>query len=153
MSPMPKPGGKFINNILLSLSAGTRDVQGTNLGGMSARNNYFSEGRPGGDYEHAGNRFTGMRIAKTSGWRSVTARDQVNWRDFVLGSGSAAIRAGDDEPRRVADVQNDYDRDYNGLEYDAPMNMGALSYGTPLKPLSPRVNVSLPQPEPRGAQL
>ena len=47
MSATPKPGAKFSNNILLSLSSGTRDVDGTNLGGMVAKNNYFSQGDPG----------------------------------------------------------------------------------------------------------
>ena len=98
MSAKPKPGAKFVNNILLSLSSGTRDVDGTNLNGMIAKNNYFSQGDPGGDYVHAGNRFTGLTIAKMSGWRAVTNRDQINWRDFVVASGSSVLGAGDDEP-------------------------------------------------------
>ena len=80
----PKPGSKLINNILLRLSSGTQDVDQTGLDGMVARNNYFGQGNPGGDYAHAGNRFTGLRIAKMSGWRALTSLDQVSWRDFVL---------------------------------------------------------------------
>lgn len=135
----PKPGSKFINNILLSLSSGTRDVDGTDLRGMVARNNYFSQGNPGGDYAHAGNRFTGLRLAKMSGWRAVTSRDQISWRDFVITSGSAVIGAGDDEPRRTSSVTNDYTLDYNGAEHGAPMDMGGLTFATPTtrRPMAP----------------
>ncbi len=128
MGSKPKPGSKFINNILLSLSGGTSDVGGTNLGGMVARNNYFSQGNPGGDYVHAGNRFTGLRIAKMSGWRAVTNRDQISWRDFVVASGSPVIGAGDDEPRRTSDHTNNYVLDYNTAEHSAPMDMGGLTF-------------------------
>ena len=134
MSSKPKPGSKFINNILLSLSSGTKDVEGTALGGMVARNNYFSQGDPGGDYVNAGNRFAGLRIAKMSGWRAVTSRDQVSWRDFILSSGSTAIAAGDDEPRRTSDNTNNYAFDYNTAEHSSPMDMGGLTFATPSGP-------------------
>jgi parallel beta-helix repeat protein len=134
MSSKPKPGAKFVNNILLSLSSGTRDVEGTALGGMTARNNYFSQGNPGGDYVHAGNRFTGLRIGKMSGWRAVTSRDQISWRDFVVASGSPVIGAGDDEPRRMSDATNDYSFDFNKAEHGSPMDMGGLTFATPIAP-------------------
>lgn len=139
MSTRPKPGSKFVNNVLLSLSNGTRDVDGTALNGMVARSNYFSQGNPGGDYVHAGNRFTGVRLAKMSGWRAVTSREQVSWRDFVLASGSTAIGAGDDEPRRTADVTNDFGLDYNTASHGAPMDMGGLTFATPTtrRPMAP----------------
>jgi parallel beta-helix repeat protein len=134
MSSKPIPGGKFINNILLSLSSGTKDVEGTSLGGMVARNNYFSKGNPGGDYVHSGNRFTGLKIAKMSGWRAITSRDQVTWRDFVQATGSAAIGAGDNEPRQASDMTNDYALDYNTAQHGSPMDMGGLTFATPTTP-------------------
>ena len=139
MGSKPKPNSKFINNIVLSLSGGTKDVGGPNLHGMVARNNYFSQGDPGGGYVHAGNRFTGLRIAKMSGWRDVTSRDQISWRDFVVASGSPVIGAGDDEPRRTSDLSNDYVLDYNTAEHGAPMDMGGLTFATPTtrRPMPP----------------
>jgi parallel beta-helix repeat protein len=141
MGSKPKPNSKFINNILLSLSSGTRDVEVTALHGMAARNNYFSQGNPGGDYVHAGNRFTGLQIAKMSGWRSVTSRDQISWRDFVVAKGSPVIGAGDDEPRRISDTANDYALDHNRAAHGAPMDIGALTFATPVtrRPLPPRL--------------
>jgi hypothetical protein len=132
--PKPKPGAQFMNNILLSLSSGTRDVEGTALGGMVAKNNYFSQGNPGGDYVNAGNRFTGLKIAKMSGWRTLTSIDQVNWRDFVLSSGSAGIASGDDEPRRTSNTTNNFAFDYNTAEHGSPMDMGGLTFATPVGP-------------------
>jgi hypothetical protein len=139
MPTRPMPNSKFINNVLLSLSSGTRDVDGTTLNGMVARNNYFSQGNPGGDYVHAGNRFTGVRLAKMSGWRAVTSRDQISWRDFVQTSGSTAIGAGDSEPQRAADLTNDYGLDYNAAQHQTPMDMGGLTFSTPStsRPLPP----------------
>jgi hypothetical protein len=132
--PKPKPGAQFMNNILLSLSSGTRDVEGTALGGMVAKNNYFSQGNPGGDYVNAGNRFAGLKITKMSGWRTLTSIDQVNWRDFVLSSGSTGIAAGDDEPRRSSDTTNNFALDYNTAEHSTPMDMGGLTFATPAGP-------------------
>jgi hypothetical protein len=133
MQAVPKPGSKFVNNILLSLSSGTRDVMGTNLNGMTAKNNYFSQGDPGGGYAHAGNRFTGLRLAKMSGWRAVTSRDQITWRDFVVMSGSSVIGAGDIEPANAATNANNYSLDFNAAEHSRPMDMGGLTFGTPTR--------------------
>jgi hypothetical protein len=132
MQGKPKPGSKFINNILLSLSGGARDIDVNTLGGVVARNNYFSQGNPGGDYTHPGNRFTGLSLAKMSGWRAVTSRDQVTWRDFVLARGSAGIGAGDDEPRRTTDATHNYVLDHNAAAHSAPMDMGGLTFATPV---------------------
>jgi parallel beta-helix repeat protein len=139
MGVKPTPSSKFINNILLSLSSGTSDLGTTNLNGMVARNNYFSQGNPGGDFVHTGNRFTGLKLAKMSGWRAVTSRDQISWRDFVVASGSTVIGAGDDEPRRTSDVANDYVLDHNKAEHGAPMDMGGLTFATPVgrRPMPP----------------
>ncbi len=141
MSSKPKPGSKFVNNILLSLSSGTRDVEGTALNGMIAKNNYFSQGNPGGDYVHAGNRFTGLRIAKMSGWRAVTSLDQISWKDFVVASGSPVIGAGDEEPWRTSTNAEDFRLDYNTAEHGLPMDMGGLTFATPTgpRPLPPTV--------------
>lgn len=134
MNGAPKPSAKFTNNILLSLSSGTRDVEGTNLGGMVAKNNYFSQGNPGGGWAHTGNRFTGLKITKMSGWRALTNVDQVSWRDFAHSSGSTGVAAGDDEPRRTSDATNNFALDYNTAEHSSPMDMGGLTFATPVGP-------------------
>ena len=138
-SPKPKPGARFYNNILLSLSSGTKDVDGTNLNGMVAKNNYFSQGDPGGGYTHSGNRFTGLKLAKMSGWRAVTSLDQISWKDFVLASGSAGIAAGDDEPRKTSTSAQNYQLDHNVAEHQQPMDMGGLTFSTPTtrRPMAP----------------
>jgi hypothetical protein len=134
----PIPSGKLVNNILLSLSSGTQDIAGeTKLQGMVAKNNYFSGGNPGGDFSHAGNRYSGLTLAKMSGWRAVTNRDQVTWRDFVLARGTSAIGAGDDEPRRMSDSANDYNLDHNTAHHGAPMDMGGLTFATGGQPRPP----------------
>ena len=126
----PKPGSRFVNNVMLSLSSGTRDVSGTDLGGMIANNNYFSQGNPGGGYVSGGNRFAGLKLAKMSGWRAVSASQQVTWRDFGMQSDSAVIGAGDDEPRRMASGDNTYQLDYNTTDHNEPMDMGGLRFAT-----------------------
>jgi hypothetical protein len=139
-SGKPTPGGKLVNNILLSLSSGTRDITGgTSLRGLLAENNYFSKGDPGGDYSHAGNRYTGVKLAKMSGWRAISSRQQVTWRDFVLSSGATAIAAGSEDPRRSSDATNNYHLDHNVATHNAPMDMGGLTYasGTERQPMAP----------------
>jgi hypothetical protein len=129
-SGKPIPNGKFVNNILLSISSGTRDVAGTNLGGMVARNNYFSKGNPGGGYSHTGNRYTGITLSKMSGWRTMTNRSQVSWRDFALARGATAIGAGDEEPRRQSNASNSFHLDHNAASHNAPMDMGGLTFSS-----------------------
>ena len=130
----PVPSGKFVNNLLLSISSGTTDIAGTNLGGMVAKNNYFSKGDPGGSYSHSGNRYSGVTLSKMSGWRAVANRDQVSWRDFVLAGGATAIAAGDNEPRATADATQNYNLDHNTATHNAPMDMGGLTFATPVEP-------------------
>jgi hypothetical protein len=131
----PTPGGKLINNILLSLSSGTKDIAGsTSLKGMVARNNYLSGGDPGGDYSHAGNKYTGIKLAKMSGWRAISSRDQVNWRDFVLASGATVIKAGDQEPTTASTATNNYNLDHNAAAHNTPMDMGGLTYASSTTP-------------------
>jgi hypothetical protein len=126
----PIPSGKLVNNILLSLSSGTQDIAGANLGGMITKNNYFSQGNPGGSYSHTGNRYTGVTLAKMSGWRAITSRDQVSWRDFVLTRGATAIAAGDEEPRATASATQNYNLDHNAAAHNQPMDMGGLTFAT-----------------------
>jgi len=123
------PNSRFVNNILLSLSSGMRDVSGTSLGGMTAKNNYFSQGDPGGNYTNSGNRFSGLTLAKMSGWRSVSSREQVTWRDFDVQGGSTVIGNGDDEPRRMATTSDTFQLDYNKYDHNEPMDMGGLRFG------------------------
>ena len=139
MNNKPKPGAQFTNNILLSLSSGTKDVEGTSLNGMTTKNNYFSQGNPGGDYVHSGNRFTGLKISKMSGWRAVTNRDQISWRDFVVASGSSVIGAGDNEPATSGTAAQNYQLDHNTAEHSRPMDMGGLTFATPTqrRPMAP----------------
>jgi len=139
MNDKPKPGAQFMNNILLSLSGGTSDVDGTALNGMTAKNNYFSKGNPGGDYVNAGNRFTGLTLAKMSGWRAVTNRDQITWKDFVVSSGSTVIGAGDGTPTSAATAAQNYQLDHNTAEHSRPMDMGGLTFATPVqrRPMAP----------------
>lgn len=133
-SNKPKPGAKFVNNILLSLSSGTKDINGANLNGMVAKNNYFSQGDPGNGFSHSGNRYTGLKLAKMSGWRAVNNRNQITWKDFVVISGSPVIGAGDDEPWRTATTEQDFRLDFNKAEHRLPMDMGALTFATPAGP-------------------
>ena len=84
------PGGLLANNVLLSLSTGTADVDSSNLSGITARNNYFSKGDPGGELSHAGNRYDGIALRKRSGWRAIDSIDDVDWEDFASIAGSSA---------------------------------------------------------------
>lgn len=76
------PGGLLTNNVLLSLSAGTADVASSKLSGITARNNYFSQGDPGGDLSDDGNRYGGIALSKTTGWRTIDSIDGVDWEHF-----------------------------------------------------------------------
>jgi hypothetical protein len=130
MQASPRPNGKFINNILLSLSTGTRDVSGTDLAGMTAKNNYFSRGNPGGGYVHSGNRFTGLSLSRMSGWRALKSETELTWRDFMVKAGSSVIGSGDEEPRTMASGSKNYNLDYNTAEHNAPMDIGGIRFST-----------------------
>ncbi len=82
-------GGVLANNVMLSLSTGTADVDSAKLSGMTARNNYFSKGDPGGELRHAGNRYDGIALKKSSGWRTIDSIDDVDWDDLRTIAGSA----------------------------------------------------------------
>jgi hypothetical protein len=137
----PKPGSRFVNNILLSLTPDTEDVDRTSLAGMTARSNYFSRGDPGGDFNAA--LATGLRLVRMSGWRSVNQVSEISWRDFEIQAGSTAIGLGDDEPRAMSQGDNSYDRDFNRRPHNPAMDFGALHFSdvpvkTPKKPVRTR---------------
>ena len=77
------PGGLLANNVLCSLSKGTADVDSSTLSGMTARNNYFSQGDPGADLSNASNRYGGIALSKTTGWRTIDSIDGVDWKKFA----------------------------------------------------------------------
>jgi parallel beta-helix repeat protein len=142
-SGRPRPSSRFINNILLSLSSGTRDVNGTDLGGMVAKNNYFSQGNPGGGYTQTGNRYSGLQLERMSGWRQIVSSDEVTWRDFTVIDGSTVIAAGDEEPRQMAEGDDTFQLDHNVAAHNAPMDMGAVRFVTAIKLPSPPENLAL----------
>jgi hypothetical protein len=138
----PKPGSRLVNNILLSLSPNTHDLDGAALRGMRASANYFSRGDPGGDV-NANGLYEGLRLARSSGWRSVDDIGTLSWRDFELDPTSAVIGVGDSEPRRMSQGDNTYDVDFNGQMANEPMDLGALRFSsvptrTPKKPVRVR---------------
>jgi hypothetical protein len=84
-------GGLLADNVLLSVSKGTADVDSAKLSGITARNNYFSQGDPGGELSQAGNRYSGIALRKSSGWRSVESMDDVDWEELArLGDSASA---------------------------------------------------------------
>jgi Right handed beta helix region len=92
-------GGLLVDNVLLSLSDGTGDVDSSNLSGITARNNYFSQGDPGGELSHPGNRYNGIVLSKMSGWRTIDSIDDVTWEDVASIVGSAPVDSANDEPK------------------------------------------------------
>ena len=84
------PGGVLANNVLCSLSSGTADVDSSKLSGITARNNYFSQGDPGDDLSNDGNRYGGIALSKTTGWRTINSIDGVDWKHFASIADSAA---------------------------------------------------------------
>ena len=77
------PGGLLANNVLCSLSTGTADVDSSKLSGITARSNYFSQGDPGGDLSNDSNRYGGIALSKTTGWRKIDSIDGVDWEHFA----------------------------------------------------------------------
>jgi parallel beta-helix repeat protein len=122
-----KPGSEFVNNILLSISPGTKDFDRNNLRGMIARNNYFSQGEPGGDLSHNGNQFGTIRLKRQSGWRKIAGPNDISWKDFVVLNGSSTIGAGDSRPLMTKKSADDFHLDHKSMQHNNPMDMGALS--------------------------
>lgn len=126
----PKQGSEFVNNILLSLSPGTKDVASTALAGMSARFNYFSQGDPGGDFSHPGNQYQGLELMRMEGWRTISDFSQVKWQYFQPKGEAVTIGAGDDSLLALATELDDFDKDWNGKAYNRPVDMGALRFSS-----------------------
>ena len=124
----PKTGGKLINNILLSLSPDTKDVDNTNLAGMTASANYLSRGNPGGGFNDAGTVTTGLTLTRTSGWRSISDARAVAANDFAIRAGSTVIGIADGEPRAMSQGTDTYDLDFHGLPHNAAIDLGALRF-------------------------
>jgi hypothetical protein len=123
-----KPGSKLVNNIVLSLSPGTRDVDNSDLGGMIADHNYLSEGNPGGDFSGGTNLYDGLTLTRMAGWRTIDSASAVGWRDFAMTAGSSAIGAGDGEPGQMSQDDNTFNLDFNGLLHNTPLDLGALAF-------------------------
>ena len=86
------PGGILADNVLLSVSAGTSDVDSSKLSGMTARNNYFSRGDPGGALRHPGNRYDGSALGKKKDWRKIESIEDVDWDDLERMARSSAAQ-------------------------------------------------------------
>lgn len=132
----PKPGSSFSNNILLSVSAGTRDVARTNLEGMAASNNYLSQGDPGGDFSHPGNRYSGLELVRMQGWREIDDLMAVGWADFAP-KGNAVAGAGDSGILARSSAKHDFDRDFNAKPHQRPIDIGAVRTGALKVPKGP----------------
>jgi hypothetical protein len=133
------PRSQLVNNILLSLSEGTKDVGDAGGTDLVARNNYFSRGDPGGRLSHDGNRYSGVQLARMQGWRQIEVPDDVRWQDFAPsqvsstnGVGAAAANA---DAARVEEPA----ADFNVAQHNDPPDLGALRYRLPAKtPRGPR---------------
>ena len=135
----PAPGGKIYNNVLLSLSPGTVDVDMANLTGIVARNNYFSQGDPGGTLSHSGNRYDGIALSRMSNWRALGSLEDVRWQDFASMAGSSTIASGDDEPLGISSASDSFNLDFNEQPYVSPMDMGGIRHGqAQQQPKAPR---------------
>ncbi len=126
----PMPNSQFMNNILMSISSGTADVNSSSLSGLVAKNNYFSQGDPGGTFSSSGNVYKGLQLARMSGWRSVTDPASVSWRDFQIAPGGSTIGAGNSTPLKNATANDSYNMDFNGKPHNRPPDMGAIRFGT-----------------------
>jgi hypothetical protein len=126
----PMPGSQFINNILLSLSSGARDVTKVDVSGLVAKQNYFSQGDPGGAFSGAGNKYKGIVLARMTDWRRLSDAEAVSSRDFEAGAGSTTIGAGNSAPLDTATSTNTYNLDFNLKPHHVPPDMGAISFGT-----------------------
>jgi hypothetical protein len=88
-------GGLLADNVLLSVSDGTADVDSSKLAGMTARNNYFSRGDPGGELRDSGNRYGGSALGEKKDWRRIESFDDVDWAELARIAGAATVRSAD----------------------------------------------------------
>jgi hypothetical protein len=110
------------------MSPGTRDVDTTDLGGMTARSNYFSQGDPGGDLSDTRNRYDNLTLGRMAGWRSIDSVDDLSWVDFAIASGSSVIGNGDGEPLQLALGDSGLGLDFNAQPHNVPMDLGAIRF-------------------------
>jgi hypothetical protein len=127
------PGSQFINNVLLSISSGTQDVDVPGVSGLVAKNNYFSQGDPGGVLSNAGNKYKGLTLARMSGWRSIADAKSISWQDFQIMQGSSTIGAGDSTPIEKTTTTSTFDKDFNRLPHNVPPDLGALKFDSAAK--------------------
>lgn len=127
----PMPSSVFANNILLSISDGTSDVEPARVTGLTTRNNYYSQGDPGGMYSHDGNRYTGLVLGKMSGWRDIDALEDVSAGDFAPAAVSTTNGAGNDAHLALADSEDAFHLDFNSRSHNDPMDLGGISFADP----------------------
>jgi len=137
LSGRPMPGSQFVNNILYSATSGTKDVNGA-PSGLTATNNYFSQGDPGAPFSNAGNRYNGLQLARMTGWRAIKDRAQVSWRDFAPAAVSMTNSAGI-SIAALASVDL-FNVDFNSKPHNNPFDMGAVSKGSGKVPKGPTLN-------------
>lgn len=113
-------GGNVVaNNIFISTDSRSRNVGGTqSAGGFSFHSNYWSD-RPGSVAQGSGDVIGGTRLAKMSGWRDITAWNQVTYKDFVPSDSSSVWGSGSNN-RSWTD----------GMDYLAKSWSGAVDIGS-----------------------
>ena len=135
----PAPGSIIANNILMSVTSGTVDVDG-DFPNVTARSNYFSQGDPGGNLSHASNRYKGLKLARMSGWRSISDPEHVSWQDFLPLDGSSTNGAGDAAHFAKATSADAFLLDFAQRRFATPPDIGALTAAKPASrlPKAPR---------------
>src|SRR5690606_9999040 len=115
---------------------GTKDVDGL-PDGLTAKNNYFSQGDPGGPFSHSGNRYTGLELAKMTGWREFKDAAEVSWRHFAPSGSSATNGAG----ALIALFKEDF----NSKPHNTPFDLGAIRKGASRVPKAPTLTEAAPR--------
>jgi hypothetical protein len=133
----PMSNSVLANNILLSISEGTQDVYNT-ASGLTTRNNYYSQGDPGGRYSHSGNRYSGLQLAKMSGWRAIDSHDDVAPSHFAPMEVSTTNGAGYDGHLATAASKDAFHLDFNANPHNKPMDLGAIRFGASAGPKTPK---------------
>jgi hypothetical protein len=134
------PGSVFANNIVYSVSTGTKDVAQKRPDGLTAKNNYFSQGDPGAPFSHSGNLYKGLQLTRMSGWRDLKNPDQVSWRDFAPSAASSTNGAGTgiQVAKTLASlVSSVLHLDFNANPHNDPVDMGAVRRSSGKVPKGP----------------
>ena len=110
------------NNIFLSLSPETLDVDGSNYG-MTFDTNYWSQGKPptvGSDPLSSADDLTaGADLARMTGWRSITDVHSIDAASFAPTRASATLGRGSAQGLFFA-------ADYFGAALHQPLDLGAI---------------------------